>query len=401
MSGASTSVVIVSYRPGEWLGDCIRSVLGQAGQVIVVDNGSDGEAASLIAGQEGVTAVRAPRNLGFSGGVNLGVSRAEGDLIAVLNDDAEAPPDWLAAAAGPLADPGVAAVAPKVVLTTRYREVVLPDEAWQSPGDHRQLGRQLLSVESAGQDVMDRLLGGVHRVESDGTTRWRWTEGPVPFYVPLSDPSDGAPGGDDVVINGEPAPPGPVCRLINSAGTYLRSDGYAGDIGIGSPDDGRFDQPADRFGISWTALVFRRDTWDRLGPLAGPYFAYYEDVDWCWRAQLAGLRLRYDPATTVVHRWSATSGGAADPRVRVLAESNRSLSMVRNAPVRVAAAHLRQRWKDGPDGGVRRRAAKLLPWAVASRTRAQARLWSVKSDAVWDRWAGVSTEWDRSPTRHL
>ena len=393
MSDASTSVVIVSYRPEQWLRDCIRSVIGQAGEVIVVDNGSDGEAASLIAGEGGATAVRSPHNLGFSGGVNLGVSRTSGDVIAVLNDDAEAAPDWLSSSAAALSDPGVAAVAPKVVLTTQYREVVLPDEAWQAPGDQRELGRQLFSVSAADRDVLDGVLGGVHRVESDGSKRWRWTEGPVPFYVPVGS------GSEDVVVNGEPAPAGPVCRLVNSAGTYLRADGYAGDIGIGSPDDGRFDTPADRFGISWTALAFRRTTWERVGPLAGPYFAYYEDVDWCWRAQLAGLRLRYDPSSTVVHRWSATSGGAADPRVRVLAESNRTLSMVRNAPLPVAARHVRRRWREGPDDGVRRRAARFLPWALASRAEGRARRWAVSPSAVWEQWAGVGTEWDRSPAR--
>jgi GT2 family glycosyltransferase len=422
MSGASTSVVIVSYRPGEWLEASIRSVVEQAGEVIVVDNGSDGQTASAIARRAGARPVRSAENLGFSGGVNLGVSEATGDLVALLNDDAEASANWLSAADAALADPSIAAVAPKVVLATPFREVVLPDESWQPAGDHRQLGRQLFSVRVGGRDVLDGLLGGVHRVESDGTKRWRWTEGPVPFYVPLTGATEATEatgvsesgvsgatgvsgvsgvsesgGSEEVVIDGEPAPPGPVCRLLNSAGTYLRDDGYAGDIGIGGPDDGRFDRPADHFGISGTALVVRRSTWERLGPLAGPYFAYYEDVDWCWRAQLAGLRLRYDPAATVVHRWSATSGGATDPRVRVLAESNRTLSLVRNAPLSVATSHLRQRWHDGPDGGVRRRAARLLPWAAASRARARMRTWSVTPDAVWEQWAGVGTEWDRSP----
>ena len=398
MTAGSTSVVILSYRPGEWLEPCIRSVLDQAGEVIVVDNGSDGSLASTIAAGTGAVAVRSDRNLGFSGGVNLGVSKARGDLIALLNDDAVASPGWLGAAGDVLADPGVGAVAPKVVLAAPFREVVLPDEAWQPPGDHRQLGRQLFSVQAGGRDVLDGLLGpGVHRAETDGTTRWRWTSGPEPFYVPLDSAGEVA---DEVWVNGEPAPPGPVCRLVNSAGTYLRVDGYAGDIGIGAPDDGRFDAPADRFGLSGAALAFRRSTWERVGPLAGPYFAYYEDLDWCWRAQLAGLRLRYDPSAAVEHRWSATSGGADAPRVRVLAESNRTLSMVRNAPSGVAVAHVRQRWADGPDGGVRRRATRLLPWAVASRAGARVRgRRSVRPEAVWEQWAGVSVDWDRSPAR--
>ena len=189
---------------------------------------------------------------------------------------------------------------------------------------------------------------GVHRLETDGEDRWRWTAGPVPFYVPVADTIQ------SIQVDGDVAPTGPACRLVNSAGIYLRADGYAGDVGIATPDDGRFDEAADRFGVSFTAVVFRRSTWDRLGALPSPYFAYYEDVDWCWRAQLAGLRIRYEPRTRVVHRWSATSGGASGPGVRVLSESNRTLTIVRNAPPRTghgpSAVALERRSRRGRQG---------------------------------------------------
>jgi GT2 family glycosyltransferase len=213
----------------------------------------------------------------------------------------------------------------------------------------------------------------------------------VPFYVPV-----GA-ADDEVTVDGQPTPPGPTCLLVNSAGMYLRTDGYAGDIGIATPDDGRWDGSADRFGVSFTAVAFRRSTWDRVGPLAGPYFAYYEDVDWCWRARLAGLRLRYEPGCTVAHRWSATSGGATGPGVRVLAESNRTLTVVRNAPREVAVSHLRRRWSDGPDFGVRARAARRLPWAAATRAASHRRVWARTPEDVWRDWAGRECEWDHAP----
>jgi len=212
---------------------------------------------------------------------------------------------------------------------------------------------------------------------------------------------------------------------VNSVGLYLRPDGYAGDIGLGAPDDGRFDQRQDRFGLSGTALVLRAETWYRVGPLASTFFAYYEDIDWCWRANLAGLRLVYDPSSAVEHRRSATSGGAAV--VRVMAERNRTLSMVRNGPLFQAASALRQRWKDGPDGGVREAIGRGLPWAAATRAstwarrsagdlpayRRARRLWSggfhpapeasagrIRTrDQVWTQWAGIDNTWDTSPLR--
>ena len=158
-----------------------------------------------------------------------------------------------------------------------------------------------------GAELLDAAVGpGLYRAEGDTSSgRWRWTAGRQPWYVPLPDAN---PGGE-VLVNGEPAPPGRVVRLINSAGGFLDDRGYGGDIGANTPDDGQFDQVADRFALSGCALVMRRETWSEVGPFAGRFFAYYEDVDWCWRAQLAGRRLVYDPATTVEHRRSASSGG--------------------------------------------------------------------------------------------
>jgi GT2 family glycosyltransferase len=376
-------VVIVSYRPGDWLAPCIASVIELADEVVVVDNGSADALASTLAVSAGASVIRSPRNLGFAGGVDLGVSKAGGSVIALLNDDAVAAPDWLERSCAVLEDQSIAAVGPKVLLSGWFREVVLDDAPWRAPGDTRELGRQIRSVRSDGSEVLDRVVGtGVHTLETDGADRWRWTAGPVPFYVPVDDP------GAEVQVDGGTRGVGQACRVVNSAGMYLRSDGYAGDIGIGSGDDGRFDRATDRFGVSFTAVALRRAAWDLVGPLARPYFAYYEDVDWCWRAQLAGLRIRYDPSSSVVHRWSATSGGATAPWVRVLAESNRTLTIARNAPRSRAAEHLRWRWHDGPGGGVRSRVVRHMPWALAARAVARHRLWRRAPESVWSEWQG-------------
>lgn len=61
------SVVVVSYRPGDWLAPCLASALAQAGEVVVVDNGSEGAQASAVASSAGAKVVRSPVNLGFAG----------------------------------------------------------------------------------------------------------------------------------------------------------------------------------------------------------------------------------------------------------------------------------------------------------------------------------------------
>ncbi|MGH9104426.1 MAG: glycosyltransferase family 2 protein [Acidimicrobiales bacterium] len=380
----TASVVVVSWRPGDWLAPCLGSVAAQADQVLVVDNGSEGSAASAIARQAGAEVVRSAVNLGFAPAVNLGAARARGDLLGLLNDDAVAGGGWLAGAARALQDPTVAGVGPKVVLSGRYREVVLPDEQWRAPGDERALGRQLRSVRVGDVEVLERAAGpGLHRTEGVPGDRWRWTAGPRPWYVPLLAGEDGA----EVLVDGEPVAPGRVVRLVNSAGSFIDRRGYGGDIGADTADDGGYDEPAERFAISGSAFVTRAETWRQVGAFAAPYFAYYEDLDWCWRARLAGMRLLYDPSATIEHRRSATSGGEHDSRVRVMAERNRTLTMVRNGPRHLALKALRDRAGNGPDGGVREAIVRLLPWGVATRL-ALSRRWRLQPEEVWSRWAG-------------
>jgi GT2 family glycosyltransferase len=395
----SSSVIVVSYRPGSWLAECLASAVPQASEVIVVDNGSAGEVASTIARQAGAIVVRSSRNLGFAGGVNLGLRHARGELIALLNDDAVAGPGWIDIAAAVLADPTVAAVTPKVLLTGLFAEIVLDDAPWFAPGDHRPLGRMLRSVTVGDDENIERVVGaGVHDLERsvvDGRpTMWRWTSGGPPFYVPLSEPTLS----DAIRVDGEPATVRSLCTLVNHAGNFLERHGIAGDYGFAAPDDGRFDQAAERFGFSGAAPVIRSETLATLGGLAAPFFAYNEDTDWCLRARLAGLRIIYDPGATVRHRLNATSGGSASALVRFLAQRNALLCLARNAPADVARDFVWRRIREGPGLGVRRAMVKRLPWALASRLRMK-RHWVVPPHEVWDRWAGADTTWNTEPAR--
>jgi N-acetylglucosaminyl-diphospho-decaprenol L-rhamnosyltransferase len=391
------TVVVVSYRPGDWLAPCVASVLSQADHVVVVDNGSPEQEASAIATPLGAHVIRSSVNLGFAGGVELGLRHVRGELVGVLNDDAVAGPGWIETAGAALADPTVAAVTPKVVLDGLFGEILLDDDPWFAPGDVRPLGRQLTSVAVGSTDVLEAALGaGVYDTERavvDGEpSRWRWTAGRRPFYVPLAQPA----ASGDVTVNGEPVSVRATCRLLNHAGSFLEDHGVAGEYGLGAPDDGRFDTRAERFGFSGTAPVFRAETLRRLGGFAPQFFAYNEDTDWCLRARLAGLRVLYDPAATVRHRLSATSQGPRSPLVRFLAQRNALLCLVRNAPPEVARHFLNERIRRDHAPELRRAVLAKLPWALWSRARMR-RLRTTTPRVVWDRWAGADSSWDASP----
>ena len=79
---------------------CLDSLARQADasfEIIVVDNGSTDGSADLAASQFGARVIRNAENRGFCAANNQGIAAARGEFIALLNNDAEAEPGWLAA----------------------------------------------------------------------------------------------------------------------------------------------------------------------------------------------------------------------------------------------------------------------------------------------------------------
>jgi GT2 family glycosyltransferase/glycosyltransferase involved in cell wall biosynthesis len=86
-------------------------------EILLVDNGStDGTGPWAEQQLPGLRVLRAPTNLGFAQGANLGASGATGKYVAFLNDDARASPDWLQEMVRVGAtDPGCVSVASKIL----------------------------------------------------------------------------------------------------------------------------------------------------------------------------------------------------------------------------------------------------------------------------------------------
>jgi GT2 family glycosyltransferase len=63
--------------------------------------------------------------------------------------------------------------------------------------------------------------------------------------------------------------------------------------------------------VTGASLALRRDVLEHIGPLDEAFWpGYYEDVDFCWRAQAAGYGVRYVPDSVLIH---AESGSFTDP----------------------------------------------------------------------------------------
>jgi GT2 family glycosyltransferase len=94
-------VVILSWREPDVTVACVRAVreLDYANiRIMVVDNGSDAAAIEVLSKLDGIVLLRNATNLGFTGGVNVGLRHAielGAEYVWLLNNDAVSSPDTL------------------------------------------------------------------------------------------------------------------------------------------------------------------------------------------------------------------------------------------------------------------------------------------------------------------
>lgn len=95
------SAILVHHQSEELLLGLLESLAGGGAErpeeIVVVDNSPPGELETRL-GEVGypVRYLAAPRNLGFAGGVNLGLGACDREIVILLNPDARPEPDCLA-----------------------------------------------------------------------------------------------------------------------------------------------------------------------------------------------------------------------------------------------------------------------------------------------------------------
>ncbi len=98
MTTPRASVIVVAYNSAATLGDCLATLAPQVdalgGEVVVVDNAS-GDGSGDVAAAAGARVVRSEVNLGFAGGCNLGAAASDGEVVVLVNPDADLDPGAL------------------------------------------------------------------------------------------------------------------------------------------------------------------------------------------------------------------------------------------------------------------------------------------------------------------
>ncbi len=216
------AIVIPNLNGVDSISACLDSLISQSqkSEIIVVDNRSVDDSANLIKTKyPAVTLLEQTRNLGFAGGVNVGIKKAMedgADFIALFNNDAVADKDWLKSLSEALeSSPKLGIAAPRLLTSN---------------------GRQIDST------------------------------------------------GEMYTVWGLPYP-----------------------RGRGEPTSNKYEQSTDIFAASGGASLYRVKMLEEIGLFDEDFFAYYEDVDLSWRAQLAGWKVMYVPEAIAYHQIGATS----------------------------------------------------------------------------------------------
>jgi GT2 family glycosyltransferase len=94
---------------------------------------------------------------------------------------------------------------------------------------------------------------------------------------------------------------------IDSTGDFYSVWGLPWPRGRGETDLKKYDGQTEIFGASGGASLYRVKMLAEVGLFDEAFFAYYEDVDLSFRAQLAGWKVAYEPTAVAYHQISATS----------------------------------------------------------------------------------------------
>lgn len=152
--------------------------------------------------------------------------------------------------------------------------------------------------------------------------------------------------------------------LMDNAGDGFGRKGISYPIGYLEPDLGQYDAPRRVFGACGAACLFRREVFARIGLFDEDFFAYHEDADLSFRAQLADIGCVFVPGAVVGHAGSATSGGRINAFTVFLSTRNNIHVLIKNLPAGLLL--------------------RYLPWIVWGQT-----YWFLKmavKEGMWHAW---------------
>lgn len=109
-----------------------------------------------------------------------------------------------------------------------------------------------------------------------------------------------------------------TCTILHGDGKTIDSTadqytiwGIPYPRGRDEPATSRYDSDTEIFGASGGASLYRVNMLQKIGTFDQDFFAYYEDIDLSFRAQLAGYKVAFVPQSVVYHEQGKTAARIA------------------------------------------------------------------------------------------
>lgn len=90
-------------------------------------------------------------------------------------------------------------------------------------------------------------------------------------------------------------------QTLLTVGGYLARNLAPTLRGLGEIDSGQYDSVCEVEYVSGNAMLVSRAVIESVGMLDPDYFAYFEDIDWCFRGRQKGFKSLFVPAATAWH----------------------------------------------------------------------------------------------------
>lgn len=401
MKHPNVSILIVNFNGRILLEKCLASLQKisypkDTFEVILVDNHStDDSVAYTKKNFPWVKVVVSKTNSGFTGGNNLALEHATGDLIVMLNNDTQVDTHWLSALVEAAhKNPNVGLFTSRLRFATPYIRLKIRTRAIQRSDveesiDFSPIGLMIENVTCQQKKMNDLVWYGqgfypaVHGVI---TTRWTKEEAYIylpfppsawenkesirytltfhgyPTDQPFTAPIELSFGNEKPFYKNEIKPQTvkqiPVevtfndikknqVWFIQNAGNVLLHDGYSKDRGslirleaserteFYELESEYYLQPKIIPAICGASCMVRRQVINDVGFLDGHYFMYYEDVELSVRAWKAGWDSLYVPESLVFHHHKATTSQTPKVFFLHLAERNHLFFTYTHYPITV------------------------------------------------------------------
>lgn len=124
-------------------------------------------------------------------------------------------------------------------------------------------------------------------------------------------------------------------RVLREIGLSTDRFGYPySPLEEGEIDQGQYDRIREVLYVSSCAMLVARDVWNRIGGFDDRLSPVQEDLDFCWRARVAGFRVLMTPTALARHREASVRGERAGatpaPRERYFRERAALASILKN-----------------------------------------------------------------------